>query len=177
MCTICNHANRTEIENAVLNISSAEGSLSIENIADHYRISIDDLKMHAMFHTPMVGADIFESKDEEKTSLTRKMKLREADMLSSLNAEYLVTLKSMGRRLNKLASPSQLDEEDEDKQFKFSKLLTKPMVELYLGLGGEIRQNIKAMADIERLLNGPEDSTSGGIAALAAAIAGSRNND
>lgn len=177
MCSICKHSSRADIENAILNMSSAEGSLSIENIADHYNISVDDLKMHAMFHTPMVGADIFESKDEEKTSLTRKMKLREADMLSSLNAEYLVTLKAMGRRLNKLAMPSTIDEEDEDKQFKFSKLLTKPMVELYLGLGGEIRQNVKTLAEIERMINGPQDNTDGGLVALATAIAGSRNSD
>lgn len=175
MCSICEHPLRVEIENAILNISMQENGLSIEQIAEHYKLSLDELKMHALFHAPVVGADVFavEDKPEQRDSLMRKMKLREADMLSTLNNEYLVTLKAMGRRLNRLAQPSSIDVEDEDKQFKFAKLLTKPAVELYLGLGGEIRQNVKVLAEIDRMLNGPQDNPNSGLNALAQAIRGS----
>ena len=94
-------------------------------------------------------------------------------MLAAVGQEYLVTLKTMGRRINKLAQVSSIDIEDEEKQLKLAKLLTKPMVDLYVGLGGEIRQTVKTMAELDRMLNGPEDNLSSGLGALAAAIRGS----
>ena len=94
-------------------------------------------------------------------------------MLAEVSAEYLVTLKAMGRRIGKLLKTSDNDIDDENKQFMVSKMLTKPMVELYLGVGSEIRQTIRAAAEIERMLNGPQDPAGAGLAALAAAIRGS----
>ena len=206
-CTICNHADRAEIENAILTMTAdapPNERNSIEAIAEQYKVSLDELKMHALFHTPLVGdGDIDELRAEgdvcnmsicdgdvcnlpscdpsveqiakaaPRDSLTRKMKLREADMLAAVGQEYLVTLKTMGRRINKLAQVSSIDIEDEEKQLKLAKLLTKPMVDLYVGLGGEIRQTVKTMAELDRMLNGPEDNLSSGLGALAAAIRGS----
>lgn len=200
-CKICNHPDRAEIENAILTMTAdapPNEQNSIEKIAEQYKVPLDELKMHALFHTPLVGdGDIEElhaevgcngdvcnipsfDSDVEQTpkaaprdSLTRKMKLREADMLAAVGQEYLVTLKTMGRRINKLAQVSSIDIEDEEKQLKLAKLLTKPMVDLYVGLGGEIRQTVKTMAELDRMLNGPEDNLSSGLGALAAAIRGS----
>lgn len=199
-CTICNHADRAEIENAILTMTAdapPNEKNSIETIAEQYKVPLDELKMHALFHTPLVGdGDIEELQAEDdmhicdgdvcsipdfeqvpktvpRDSLTRKIKLREADMLAAVGQEYLVTLKTMGRRINKLAQVSSIDIEDEDKQLKLAKLLTKPMVDLYVGLGGEIRQTVKTMAELDRMLNGPEDNLSSGLGALAAAIRGS----
>lgn len=181
-CSICNHADRAEIENAILTMTAdapPNEQNSIEAIATQYDVPLDELKAHALFHTPLVGdGDVEELHDcepenEARSSLTRKMKLREADMLAAVGQEYLVTLKTMGRRINKLAQVSSIDVEDEDKQLKLAKLLTKPMVDLYVGLGGEIRQTVKTMAELDRMLNGPEDTVGSGIAALANAIRGS----
>lgn len=199
-CRICQHPDRAEIENAILSMTAdapPNGANSIELIAEQYQVPLDELKMHALFHTPLVGAgDVEElreavtltmtSGDTEQTevvrsaprdSLTRRMKLREADMLAAVGNEYLVTLKTMGRRINKLAQVSSIDIEDEEKQLKLAKLLTKPMVDLYVGLGGEIRQTVKTMAELDRILNGPEDSTASGLVALAKAIQGSDQSD
>ena len=189
MCTICNHPDRAEIENAILSMTDGVKT-SIEVIAEQYDVSLSDLKMHALFHTPLVGAaDIEELRDAGDTeqteaerpaprdSLTRRMKLREADLLAAVGNEYLVTMKTMGRRINKLAQVSELDIEDNDRQLKLAKLLTKPMVDLYVGLGGEIRQTVKTMAELDRLLNGPEDSATSGLVALAKAIQGSDKLD
>lgn len=196
-CRICNHPDRAEIENAILTMTAdapPNEKNSIESIAEQYKVPLDELKMHALFHTPLVGdGDIEEltaeggvcnipimeaGRDvrvapEPRDSLTRKMKLREADMLAAVGQEYLVTLKTMGRRINKLAQVSALDVEDDEKQIRLAKLLTKPMVDLYVGLGGEIRQTVKTMAELDRMLNGPEDNLSSGLGALAAAIRGS----
>ena len=192
LCTICNHPDRAEIENAILSMTDGLKT-SIEVIAEQYDVSLSDLKMHALFHTPLVGAaDIEELRDAEtlgdteqtevvraapRDSLTRRMKLREADLLAAVGNEYLVTMKTMGRRINKLAQVSEIDIEDNDRQLKLAKLLTKPMVDLYVGLGGEIRQTVKTMAELDRLLNGPEDSATSGLVALAKAIQGSDKLD
>ena len=192
LCTICNHPDRAEIENAILSMTDGSKT-SIEVIAEQYDVSLADLKMHALFHTPLVGAaELEELRDAEtlgdteqtvavgatpRDSLTRRMKLREADLLAAVGNEYLVTMKTMGRRINKLAQVSEIDIEDNDRQLKLAKLLTKPMVDLYVGLGGEIRQTVKTMAELDRLLNGPEDSATSGLMALAKAIQGSDKLD
>ena len=54
-----------------------------------------------------------------------------------------------------------------------AKMLTKPMTDLYIGLGGEIRQAVKTMSEVDRMLNGPEDTATSGLRALADAIRGS----
>lgn len=181
MCKICNRIDRADIENAILNIS-AESKLTVESIAEQYKVDVQELRNHALFHTPLVApCDIVISEPvtEEiqlsgaKDSLARKMKLREADILTTANNEYMVTLKALGRRINRLASVSSIDAEDAEKEVKLAKLLTKPMVDLYIGLGGEIRQNVRAMAEVDRMLNGPQDSSNNGLQALADAIRGS----
>lgn len=191
-CKICNRDDRAEIENAILSMTAdapPNDENSIEAIAKQFNVSLDELKMHALFHTPLVGdgdieqlepdapvtLELEQPKAQPRDSLTRRMKLREADMLAAVGNEYLVTLKTMGRRINKLAQVSSIDIEDEEKQLKLAKLLTKPMVDLYVGLGGEIRQTVKTMAELDRLLNGPEEGATSGLVALAKAIQGSDN--
>lgn len=185
MCSICNRSDRAEIENAILNIS-AESGLTVEKIAEQYELNINELRTHALFHTPLVTpcdivtptTDLQLNPDAEAkvpTSLARKMKLREADILTTVNNEYLITLKAMGRRIYRLAGVSEIDAEDETKKVELAKLLTKPMVDLYIGLGGEIRQNVKAMAEVDRMLNGPQENSNNGLQALADAIRGSGN--
>lgn len=188
-CVICGHSNRADIENALLAMTagnSPRDTYAIDDIAAQYNVPVEDLKMHALFHTPLVGdAEIEELHANDgsnqtaapRDSLTRKIKLREADMLAAVGQEYLVTLKAMGRRINRLAQVGSNDAEEEDKQFRIAKMLTKPMVDLYVGLGGEIRQTVKTMAEIDRMLNGPQDNLGGGLNALAAAIRGSDNQN
>ena len=181
MCKICDRADRADIENAILNIS-AESKITVDSIAEQYQVDVQELRNHALFHTPLVApCDIVTSEiaadesqlTEGKTSLARKMKLREADILATMNNEYMVSLKAMGRRINRLASVSSIDCEDAEKEVKLAKLLTKPIVDMYFGLGGEIRQNVKAMAEVDRMLNGPQDNGNSGLQALADAIRGS----
>ena len=163
---------------------SAESGITVDTIAEQFKLDMSDLKNHALFHTPLVAPlDIVvpstelqlnpEKESTVPTSLARKMKLREADILNTVNNEYLVTLKAMGRRINRLANISAIDAEDEAKKVELAKLLTKPMVDLYIGLGGEIRQNVRAMAEVDRMLNGPQDTGNNGLLALAEAIKGS----
>ena len=81
----------------------------------------------------------------------------------------------MGRRIKSMVgvNPAATEGEEDDNNIRTAKVLTKPVVDLYIGLGGEIRSTVKTMSDIERALNGPQDSTATGLEALANAIRGS----
>ena len=168
-CSICKHSHRDEIENALLGMNAGSPQNTLESIAEHYDVSVEDLKMHAVFHSPSFLGD------DCQDSITRRIKLREANVLEAVSNEYMVTLRAMSQRLQRLVRVRSIDVEEEDQQFKVAKMLTKPMVELYVGLGNEIRQNVKAAAELDRMLNGPEDSTGSGLMALANAIKGSQN--
>lgn len=182
-CPICDREDRAEIENAILHMTSSGEGQTIEQIAAAFEVNLDQLKMHAMFHTPLVSVEDLEPQVEaakqmtlegfdevkvQRDSLTRKMRLRETDVLNEVTNEYLITLKAMGRRINNLIAGT-----DEDSAYRTSKLLTRPVVDLYIGLGGEIRQTVKTIADIERAINGPQNDASSGLRALADAIRGS----
>lgn len=158
-CSVCDSADREKIEQSLLE------SGSVEQVAEIYEVPEHELKMHALFH--MVDPDC------PMDSLARRIKLKEAAVLEEVSNEYLRTLKNMGKRINRLAAIGNSDAEEEDQQFRVSKMLTKPMVDLYVGIGGEIRQTVKTMAELDHMLNGPEDSTSSGLIALANAIRGS----
>ncbi len=193
-CTICSHSHRAEIETAILNMSSDASLNTLEQIADDFELSLVELQSHAMFHTPLglpvdpfstsgyssalpeAASDTVAEAPEVRNCLTRSLKLREADMLEVVNNEYMSTLTSLGRRINSLTRVSPEEVEDSDGQVRLARSLTKPMVDLYLGVGGEIRQNIKAMSELNRALNGPEDSGSAGLTALANAITQSAQN-
>ena len=163
-CTVCNHPQRVEIEQAILHISPDKPEITLDSISKEYDIPVADLKKHAILHCPLpIDID-----NEEVDSIVRKNKMREMDTLEEVALEYLVTLKNVGRRINKYAC------EGED-SVRFEKLLTKPVSDLYLGLGSEIRQTTKAIADIDQLLNGPKTDNTSGLAALAAAITASSN--
>ena len=191
MCDICKRADRAIIEGALVSMTTGATKFTIEEIAEKYELDVEELKAHALFHTPLVSAADLEKDSTHATeasegddadarhgSLVRNMKLKEADMLAEVSAEYLITLKAMGRRINSLLSDAPEAGEGEDvpkadKQLKTAKLLTKPIVELYLGLGSEIRQTVKTAAEVDRMLNGPKDGVASGLTALAAAIRGS----
>ena len=137
-CDICSHTKRAEIENALLNITSENSSVTLESIADTYGLKVEELKVHTMMHTPLgISEEAFN--EGGRDSLARKIKLKEADMLSEVANEYMVTLKYLGRKIH----------EADD-----VRLLTNSACNLYLGLGGEIRGTVKCMTELDTALNG-----------------------
>ena len=160
-CAICNSPQRAEIEQALMNVGP---SLTTEAIAEQYNVPLEDLKVHALFHTPL-GL----SSEEDNESIARKLKMRESDMLTEVATEYLITMKGVGRKLNEVINSV-------DSKFGF-RTITKAQTDLYLGLGSEIRKTVAAIAEIDQILNGPKEDNTSGLAALAAAInASGRNN-
>lgn len=175
-CKVCSHPDRASIENALLSISTDSESININTIAKAYDVTTNDLKIHALMHTPLgVVEEVLNQGTEAakgqspRESITRKIKMREADMLLNVANEYMVTLKNMGKRINYFST------QDPKESMAFEKVLTKAVADLYIGLGGEIRATIKTMAEINQMLNGPESTNVAGLSALAQAIKRSAN--
>lgn len=169
-CSICAHPKRAEIEKAILRISSTNPSITIEGIAEEYGVTPEDIKKHAILHQALPTDLIPVEEPKEgvvvRDTLARRAKIQEAQLLEDIAFEYYTTLKNLGVKINGMIT----DEED----IKFTKLLTKPVADMYISLGTEIRQTVSAMAELDRMLNGPKDDNASGLTALAMAIAGSK---
>ena len=88
MCKICKHSMRMDIESSIIRMTE-DHEQTIDEIATRFGVDVDELKTHALFHTPLVRACDLDPNYEEKPqplnpschdSLTRQMKLREADL-------------------------------------------------------------------------------------------------
>lgn len=165
-CSICTHSKLAEIEQKLLSITDESANATLEQIASEYKVSVQEVKYHALVHGPLPVMS--EGDSMKRESLARNLKLREADYLASVLSQYMVTLKDVGDRLHARANS--------DEDFVFEKLLTKPVVDLYIGLGSEIRSTVKTMAELESLLHGPAGGVNG-LSLLAEAIRGSRTSD
>lgn len=181
VCSICKSADRADIENALLNMTTENG-ITLDTISDQFGVKMDELKKHALLHSPLsIGKlpeyesslnDVDFSEQESDIvipvgdSIAKGMKKREADVLATMVNEYLVTMKIVGRRIHCMA----VSEGEDASDVKLTKLLTKSITDLYLGLGSEIRNTVKTLADIDRMLNGDPDNNNGGMALLVNAL-------
>lgn len=161
-CAICNHARREEIENALFKIVPENATLTLDCIAQEFGVTEQDLRAHALFHTSFN----FEPNGD---SIVRQIKMREADMLGAAAMEYMSTMQIVGKRIRNSAKECAADD------VRFERCLTKPVTDLYIGCGDGLKSTVKALADINQLLNGPKDEGSSGLAALAAALQLSKN--
>lgn len=158
-CPVCMHSQRAQIENAILNAPTTD---TLERVAAEYNIDMHALQVHVLMHSP-IGADT-ETIDRE--SIARKSKTREMDLLFAAANDYMVTLKTVGDKITQEANKGDFT--------SFSRGLSKAIVDLYLGTGNELRNTIKTIMDIDNILNGPKDSSTSGLEALAKAIRGSK---
>ena len=55
LCPICNHPNRAEIEQAIFSISPNSPNLTLDMIANAYDLSTNDLRVHALMHSPFLS--------------------------------------------------------------------------------------------------------------------------
>lgn len=160
-CAVCSHAKRVEIETALLRMSPETGTETLERLAAAYDLDVSDLQEHALFHTAF-GCD------PDGDSIVRQIKLREADMLSAMALDQLTTMQAVGKRIRRFVGS------EDDTDMRFEKTLTKPVVDLYVGCSDGVKSTVKALADINQLLNGPKDEGLSGLAALANVLERSR---
>jgi len=165
-CAICDSAERFEIENALLCIGQTDFH-TLDQIAEAFEVEVGDLQKHALFHSP-IAIDVVSGEEEQIPSIAKQLKLREADMLATVAADYLVTLKAVGRSIQTMAL------EDE---FSFARKLTKPLVDLYVGTGGELRATLKTLVELKIQMDGPKNDPNSGIALLFSSLSRAIQND
>lgn len=71
-CTVCQHPERYQIEQLVLSIGPSSPTLTLDAIADAYGISSQDLRVHALMHTPLA----LDFSSESEASLVENFKLK-----------------------------------------------------------------------------------------------------
>lgn len=159
-CTVCEHEHRRDIERALFKVTpqSKDKGVTIERIAEEFDVVPEDLERHCLFHS---------SCDSEE-SIVRQIKMKEADLLGEAAQEYMDTMRSVGRRIRGYT------EDAESGDLRFEKLLTKPVTDLYVGCGDGLQKTVRALSEINNLLNGPKDDGLSGLNALVNAINGSR---
>lgn len=155
-CALCNDPRLGQIEEDINN------QMPLGEVAEKYQIDEDAVRQYAVLYMKSDDAA------EGLISIARKTKLKEAYVLEDTLTEYSKTLKKMSKFIHK-----NLDE-SEDNPTLFGKILTKSVSDMFVGLGGEIRQTVKTLSELDVQLNGPKNDNSSGLQALADAINNSR---
>lgn len=173
-CCICNHDQRTDIESALL------AGQTVEAVADFYKVNTKALENHKCnCSIYLMSLDEFDQEVASQLvnlnhpggqtlvqpgSIQRQLKLKEADLLAATAQEYMVTLKNLGRKINKALN------DFEEEPMLSQMLLKKATCDMYVQIGGEIRQTVRTMAELSQLLNADSDESLAGLKALVGAL-------
>ena len=199
-CPICRHPERAEIERMVLSMSVSNPSLTLDAIADAFGISVRELRVHTLMHTPLA----LDFSAEAETALIDDFKLRAgqplAESTSTQGADSVshtgqltprqrltdridmregdMLLAAANEMLTTLTTlgrriKSYAGDGSEGSDQRLAAFCSNAMVNLYVGASSELRKNIQAINELNTSLNGAADSGSEGLKALAAALAGS----
>lgn len=162
-CSICDHPQRAEIEQACLLRNFGDNEVTLRDIAIKYNVQLRDLQVHVLMHIPL------EERNEEDMSSTHslaaKIKLREADILRNTMEESYVTFKNLGAKINQIVSQHTTDDPTLQQ-------LTKPVTDLYLGTSQSIRDTAEKLMKMDLLTNGEDNKGLTQVAELVRAIHG-----
>lgn len=160
-CRLCSHPKRAEIEDKLM---SARGTEELDTVIDQvskeYKLSKIDLKVHMTLHCTVME----DAKDA--VSMADKIKMNEADTLRETIKNYLVTLTNTGTKLNDI-----LEDGDDAQTLR---MIQKPIVDLYLGCGAEIRGTVEALIKLNAAVNGNESTATNSLRLLVETLDKSR---
>ena len=159
-CSVCNHEKRAEIEQALLCRSMGDLSVTIESIAKKYDLKPIDVQIHALMHATISEPN---GVDDKPVTLVESVRFKEAESLRQSTFEYQNTLTLLGAKLREEISAHT------DKNPTLQKL-SRATVDLYLGLGGEIRSAVDSLVRMNNMINGEDNGGLKGLADLVTAI-------
>lgn len=199
-CPICRHPERAEIERMVLSMSASNPSLTLDAIADAFGISVRELRVHTLMHTPLA----LDFSAEAETALIADFQSRAGQPLTedtSTQSAVSVSNKGAVTPRQRLADRVDMREGDmllaaanemlttlttlgrriksyagdgsDGSDQRLAAFCSNSLVNLYIGASAELRKSIQAINDLNTSLNGAADSGSEGLKALAAALSGS----
>lgn len=158
-CIVCQHEQRADIENELLCRQWGAEGFTLESIAEKYKIPVRDLQIHALMHLPVQVVK------GETESLAKKINMSEAELLRQTASAYYITLQQISAKINKMLS-------SDDSELRG---ITKPLVDLYLGAGAEIRNSTDCLVKMNQAINGENNSGLNALAALVTTLKGSDN--
>lgn len=160
-CVVCQHDQRADIENELLCRQWGAEGFTLESIAEKYKVPERDLQVHALMHLPVQVVR------GEAESIAQKINMTEAEVLRQTASNYYITLQQIGAKINKMLASG-------DSELRG---ITKPLVDLYLGAGAEIRNSTDCLVKMNQAINGENNSGLNALAALVTTLKGSDNND
>ena len=200
-CPICQHKDRAQIEQLILAVSPSNPTLTLDVIADAFGVNPQDLRVHALMHTPLA----LDFSEESEASLVNSFQQRaqevsvtpieEVDGTSSnqsITSGASDSKPTISGLRNRLTDKLNLRESDmllasatemlttltsvgrKIKSFGDQQLvnfLTNAMVSLYTGTAGELRKTIEEINHMNATINGENNGAATGLQALAAALA------
>lgn len=144
-CLICLHEDRQEIEKAILR------GESYYKVCHDFDIEHADLIKHCKQHIRIDGFT------EVESHVLTKSKAREMHLLQEAALSCFLTMKSLEKVIHKQIAMDNI------------RGITKNVVELYLGSGAEMRQQIDSMFKNLQIVTG-EGNTSSQLAELVAVL-------
>lgn len=201
-CPICRHPERAEIERMVLSMSASNPGLTLDAIADAFGISIRELRVHTLMHTPLA----LDFSAEAETALIADFQSRAGQPsaeATSPQGAVSVSQNSSGRITPRQRLTDRVDiregdmllaaanemlttlttlgrriksyagDGSEGSDQRLAAFCNTSLVNLYIGASAELRKSIQAINELNTSLNGAADSGSEGLKALAAALSGS----
>lgn len=161
-CPICNHPDRHMIEQDLFDGVSLEDIIINYGKETAHSFTKDQLRIHSVCHIKMPSTGT-------EDSLANKLSLKETDMLVVACNEYMATLQRLGKVIN--GKLDQIERGEAETRSEF----TKPMVDLYLGTGTQIRDTVKAMSETYATMHGDDVNVSrSGLSILSSALDRSR---
>lgn len=159
-CVICTHEKRADIEHELLCRSMGDLSVTLESVAKKYKVKAIDLQVHSLMHQTLPTE---EDKDGVPTTLVAAVKFKEAEYIRQAITEYQNTLNLLGVKIREIIRSHTDDNPTLHK-------LSRPTVDLYLGLGSEIRGAVDTLVKMNNLINGEDNSGMKGLVDLVTAI-------
>lgn len=165
-CIVCSHPKRYEIEQKLLCRNSEEKAIPIEAIAKEYGLKTIDLQVHALMHNTMVS----ESEDVKPMTLVASIKYKEGEYIRQVINDYQLTMSVLGGEIRAIIKNNSDDNPTLSR-------LSKPVVDLYLGLGTEIRGSVDLLNKMNGAVNGDANPALEGLKSLVNAIQSSGGSD
>lgn len=138
-------------------------------------VTPEDLEAKTEFDQKISDNEINPKGLKKPGSLRANLKLREADLLAASAQDLLLTQKNVSREINRQIDSITRDPNGiiDQKQF-----LRQPVCDMYTGIAGELRQTVRTLADIDKMLNSSEtDTQMSDLRALSFALERSREDN
>lgn len=154
-CAICNHDKRHQIEDALMGRSWGSEQRGIEVLAKEFNVTARQLQVHAVLHMPAIKLECAEDQLEDK------LRDKECDFLRNVMVDNYLLMKALKLRIEKMIQDPSADA---------MRPLSRNMTDLYIGCSVEVRNAVKALAEIRDISDNDTDTALNGMVQLVKTI-------